>query len=157
MNHKRKLAARILKTSPQKVKFPVASLEDIKKAITRSDLRGLIAVGKIIKSTPNEHSRARARKIAGQKRKGRRRGKGSHKGTKTSVVTGKEKWITRIRAQRSFLQELRGKNLLDSRQYQLLYSKCKGGYFRNKRHIKLYLTEHHLTEKKNPERKVGPN
>ncbi len=55
--------------------------------------------------------------------------------------------MSRIRAQRTFLHELRDKSLLSRENYKLLYLKCKGGYFRNKRHIKTYITEHHLVEK----------
>jgi large subunit ribosomal protein L19e len=147
MKAKKKLAAGILKTSPKKVKFDVEALEDIKKAITRSDMRGLIAVKKITKSNKPEQSRARARKIAAQKRKGRQKGKGSKKGKKHSVISKKEKWMAKIRVQRLFLKELRDKKLLSTGNYRNLYRKSKGGYFRNKRHIKLYLTEQKLIEK----------
>ncbi len=148
MRHKKKLAARILKTSINKVKFAVDALEDIKKAITRSDLRGLIAVNKISKDGKNEQSRVRARKIAAQKKKGRRKGKGSKKGSKHSIVSRKEKWMAKIRVQRKFLKELKDKGMLESKDYRSLYSKSKGGYFRNKRHIKLYLNERQLIKKK---------
>ncbi len=146
MNNKKKLAAKILNVSPKKVVFSADALDDIQKAITRSDMRGLIAVGKVSKAKVNQHSRGGARKIAEQKGKGRQRGKGSRKGSKHSIVTRKEKWVERIRAQRELLKELRDKNLLSTVNYRLLYTKSKGGYFRNRRHIKLYLKEHHLIE-----------
>jgi large subunit ribosomal protein L19e len=145
-NNKKRLAAEILKVSPKKIRFSSEALEDIEKAITRSDVRGLIAIGKIFLANTNEQSRVRARKNANQKRKGRRTGRGSKKGRKNAVLSGKSKWIARIRVQRAFLKELKNKNLLSTANYQMLYSKCKGGYFRNKRHIKLYLTEHRLLQ-----------
>ena len=150
MRNKKQLAARLLKTSPKKVRFIADALDDIKKAITRSDIRGLIAIKKITKSTANEQSRGHARKLAAQKRKGRRKGKGSKKGGKYSTVTRKQRWIAKVRSQRVFLKELRLKGLVSQKNYRSLYSKSKGGYFRNKRHIKLYMNEHHLieTEKK---------
>ncbi len=144
MKNKKRLAAQILKTSTKKVRFAAEALEDIKKAITRSDLRGLIAVGKISKGKSNQQSKAGARKIATQKGKGRRKGKGSKKGCKHAVVSKKDKWMARMRVQRGFLVELRDKGLITKRSYTSLYAKSKGGFFRNKRHIKLYLTEHHL-------------
>lgn len=146
MNNKKKLAGKIMNVSPKKVVFAPEALDDIQKAITRSDMRGLIAVGKVSKAKVNQHSRGGARKVAEQKKKGRQRGKGSRKGSKHSIVTRKEKWIARIRAQRELLKELRDKDLLSTNNYRLLYTKSKGGYFRNRRHIKLYLTEHHLIE-----------
>src|SRR3990167_6956757 len=148
MRHKKNLAGKILGVSPKKVRFADDALEDIQKAITRSDMRGLIAVGKITTVNANQHSRAGARKVAAQKKKGRRRGKGSRKGTKHSVVTRKQKWASRVRAQRNLLKELRDKQLLSTKNYQLLYTKSKGGYFRNRRHIKLYIKEHNLIEAK---------
>jgi large subunit ribosomal protein L19e len=148
MKNKRILAAKILKTSLKKVKFAVESLDDIKKAITRSDLRGLIAVGTVSKIKPNSHSRSGARKIKAQKRKGRQKGKGSKKGGKNSVVSKKKKWMAKVRSQRVFLRELRVKGLLVSQDYQKLYARSKGGFFRNKRHIKLFITEHHLIKEK---------
>jgi large subunit ribosomal protein L19e len=147
MNHKKILAAKILKVSPQKVKFDVEALEEIGKALTRSDIRGLIAVGKITKVKGNEQSRGRARKTAAQKRKGRRKNEGSKKGNKYSKVSGKERWVTRVRLQRAFIRELRDKHLISPKDYLLLYSKIKGGFFRNKRHIKLYLNEYNLIQK----------
>jgi len=148
MENKKILAAKILKTSKNKVKFAADALADIKKAITRSDLRGLIAVGSIKKSKENAHSRAGARKNAAQKRKGRQKGHGSLKGGKNSVISKKEKWMAKIRAQRKLLKDLREKGLITPQNYRLLYAKSKGGYFRNRRHIKLYLTEQHLIEEK---------
>ena len=50
MRNKKNLAAKILNVSPKKVVFATDALDDIQKAITRSDMRGLIAVGKISKA-----------------------------------------------------------------------------------------------------------
>ena len=148
MKNKKRLAAKLLKTSYTKIKFSPESLDEIKKAITRSDMRGLIAVHKITERQTPFHSRARARRNAAQKRKGRQRGKGSREGRKFSLVNRKERWMARIRVQRSFLRELKEKSLISIGNYRMLYAKTKGGYFRNKRHIKLYLTEHNLFEAK---------
>lgn len=142
------MAAKLLKTSYTKIKFSPEALDEIKKAITRSDMRGLIAVHKITESQTPFHSRAGARRNAAQKRKGRQRGKGSKEGSKFSTVNKKERWMARIRVQRSFLKELKEKALISIGNYRMLYAKTKGGYFRNKRHIKLYLTEHNLFEAK---------
>jgi len=148
MKAKRKLAAKILKISPKKVSFAVEALDEIKKAITRSDIRGLIAVKKIVRKKTNSQSKVRARKIAKQKSKGRQKGAGSKKGRKFASVTRKERWMTKIRVQRAFLEELRGKWLLSPKDYRKLYAKSGGGYFRNKRHIKLYMADQKLIEGK---------
>ena len=144
MNSKKILAAKVLGISPQKVRFRADALSDIQKAITRSDIRGLLAVGKVVQQRSNFHSRVRARAIKVQKKKGRQRGKGSHKGSRYSLVGRKEQWVNRIRAQRRFLEKLRIKAQLGKSEHRHLYLLSKGGYFRNIRHIKLYLTEHNL-------------
>ncbi len=155
MHRKKSLAAKILKTSPGKIVFADDALPEIEKAITRSDFRGLIAVGKVAEKPSNYRSRGRARLIKSQKRKGRQRGRGSRKGGKHSLVSRKEQWISHIRAQRHFLQLLRDKRLLSSMNHRLLYAKSKGGFFRNVRHIKLYVTEHHLAEQQPAARPVA--
>lgn len=148
MNSKKILAGKLLKASPSKVVFASDALSDIQKAITRSDMRGLIAIGKVSLRRSNQQSRGRARKLAVQKSKGRRSGRGSRKGAKYASVSRKELWMQKIRTQRKFLKELRSKELLTPSDYRNLYQKSKGGYFRNKRHIKLYLDENKLIQKK---------
>jgi len=49
-----------------------------------------------------------------------------------------------VRGQRNFIKELKDKSLVEGKTYRNLYSKVKGGYFRNRRHIKLYLEENKL-------------
>ncbi len=144
MKQKKALAGKILKVSPYAVRFEASSLGEISKAITRGDMRGYIAVGKIYVKRRPFRSRAGARHIRRQKAKGRRSGTGTHKGGKYAIIARKAVWRQGIRVQRSFLQELRRKGLLSRPDYRMLYARCKGGFFRNRRHIKLYLTEHHL-------------
>lgn len=147
MKNKKRLAAQILKTSPKKIKFAEGALEDIKKAITSSDIRGLIATHQIYETQNPHQSRARARKISVQKAKGRRQGHGSRKGSKNARLNEKSEWIIKVRNQRSFLKLLQQKKLILPQNYRLVYSKIKGGFFRNKRHLKLFLEEHHLIKK----------
>lgn len=148
MKAKRKLAAKIMKISPKKIKFAEDALDEIKKAITRSDIRGLIAVKKISVKIKNEHSRARARKNAAQKRKGRQKGAGSRKGKKFATTPRKKRWMAKIRTQRVFLKELKETGTVSPSNYRMLYAKSGGGFFRNKRHIKLYITDQGLAEQK---------
>jgi len=45
------------------------------------------------------------------------------------------------------LKDLRDKDLVTKKDYHELYLKSKGGFFRSKRHIKLYLEEHRLIKR----------
>lgn len=110
-------------------------LEEVENAMTKDDLRGLIAQG-IIRILPKRGtSRVRARKIHEQKKKGRRRGQGSRKGTPGARSGKKELWVKRIRAIRRLLKELREKGKITPEEYRKIYRMAKGGAVRSKRHV----------------------
>ena len=143
----KRIAADIMKCSEKRVVFDTDRLEDIKEAITKLDIRSLIG-DKAIKQKPVKGvSKVRARKISLQKRKGKRKGAGSRKGKKTARLSKKKAWINKIRVQRRFLKELKNKNIITKTDYHSLYLKSKGGFFRSKRHIKLYIEERELVKK----------
>ena len=102
----------------------------------------------IQKSKKALKSRAGARKIKKQKAKGKRKGAGSRKGKINSRISKKERWIIKIRAQRKLLKELREKKEIPKEAYSDLYMKAKGGFFRSRRHIMIYLEERGLKKKK---------
>ncbi len=147
LNNQKKLAAKVLKVSPKRIKLNPARSEDIKEAITKTDIRGLIGDKAIIRKQKKGVSRARANKIKEQKAKGKRKGPGSRKGKKTTHTPKKETWMNKIRAQRKLLKELREKKLIDTKTFTNLYRKAKGGFFRSRKHIKLYIEEHRLIKK----------
>jgi large subunit ribosomal protein L19e len=138
----KRLAAQIFGCSPDRVVFNDDRLEDIKQAITKRDLKLLIGDGAITKKAGNFTSKFRARKLAIQKRKGRRAGPGSKKGKATARANPKQIWMHTIRVQREFVLLLLEKKIITRAAYRELYLKSKGGYFRSRRHIKLYLQEH---------------
>ena len=142
----RRLAADILKCSEKRILFDSSRLEDIKEAITKADIRGLIGTGAITKKPVKGISKVRARKRKKQRRKGRQSGFGSKKGKKTARLTKKKAWENKVRIQRYFVKDLRDKKKLDKKDYRDIYMKIKGGFFRSKRHIKLYLKEHSLVK-----------
>ncbi|MBI3034517.1 50S ribosomal protein L19e [Candidatus Woesearchaeota archaeon] len=140
----KRLASGIMKCSPKRVKLDTSRLADIKEAITNSDVRQLISEGVIKKIPARGISRARVRENMRQRRKGRHKGPGSRKGKPTSRLPSKKAWMSRIRLQRRFLMEIRAKSLVSGQTFKDLYKKAKGGFFRNKRHIKLYINEQKL-------------
>ena len=138
----KRLAAQILKSSKNDIWLDSDRLEEIKDSITKADIKSLIK-DKAIKSKKKRGiSRYRIRKIQIQKSKGRRRGFGSIKGGKHARLSKKRSWINHIRIQRVFLRNLRDKGAINKSSYRSLYMKSKGGFFRSKRHIKLYIREH---------------
>ncbi|MBI5797563.1 50S ribosomal protein L19e [Candidatus Woesearchaeota archaeon] len=148
ISNQREMSAKMLGVGKSKVWFNADRISEVKEAITKHDIRSLIKK-KVIQRKPELHSsRVRARKRLVQRRKGRQKGPGTKKGTSTSRLGRKEAWMITVRGQRAFIKELRVKDHITVLTYRNLYSKVKGGYFRNKRHIKLYLIEHKLGQEK---------
>jgi len=144
LKNQKRIAAKVLKSGKNRVRFDPERLADVKEAITRADIRALV-IDNAIKSPPKRGvSRSRARKIILQKRKGRKTGSGSRTGKSTSRLTDKQKWMNHVRKQREFVQQLRDKQLISTKVYRDIYRKVKGGFFRSKNHVKLYLTENRL-------------
>jgi len=143
----KKLAASVLGVSKNNIVFDPERLEDIKEAITKTDMRGLVADKAVKAKQTVGTSRVRVRKNIVQKRKGLRSGASTKKGTKNARLNEKETWMKKIRLQRAFLRELRESNLILGETYTKLYAMTKGNYFRSKRHMKLYLEENNLLKK----------
>ena len=144
----RRLAASVLGCSGKRVRFDPARLNEIKEAITKADFRCLIRVGALVRVQAQGVSRGRARYADGQRRKGLRKGPGSRKAKPTARLPGKRAWVAKIRVQRAFIAELREKDMVTKETYKDLYRKSKGGFFRSKRHIKLFIDEHRLVQQK---------
>lgn len=143
----KRLAAEILKCSEKRVWLDPEMAEDIKEAITKADVKGLINDGVIKKKHAKGVSRGRARKRAEQRKKGRQKGFGSRKGRFTARQPRKREWINKIRTQRDLLNELRERKIITRKDYRHVYMMAKGGFFRSRRHIRLYIDEHGLAKK----------
>ena len=144
LNVQKRIAADILKAGQNRVWFDNTRLNDIKEAITKADIRKLINDDAIKAKQKKGISSFRANKLRLQKRKGKRKGQGSRKGTKTARTPRKRAWITKVRVQRKFIKLLKLKNLVAPETYSKVYKMIKGNQFRSKRHLKLYLDENNL-------------
>jgi len=142
----KRLAAQLLKASQNDIWLDSNRLDEIKESITKADIKSLIKDKAIKSKKIRGVSRYRARERKIQKSKGRRSGPGSMKGSKGARLSKKRRWINRVRIQRRFLQNLRNKDIIDKSYYRSLYMKSKGGFFRSKRHIKLFIDEHRITK-----------
>lgn len=144
LNLQKRLAACVIGCSEKRVIFDPTRLEDIKEAITKTDIRLLVGERAIKEKPKKSVSRVRANKRRIQKSKGLRKGEGRRKGKVTARETKKEAWMKKIRAQRKFINNLKTREVIAHKVYQELYTKSKGGFFRSINHIKLYLTERNM-------------
>ena len=142
----RRIAAKILKCGANRVWIDPQKLKGVSEAITREDVRRLINSDAIMKSPEEAPSRAGIRLRAIKKRKGRRSGQGSRKGSFESRTgnTQKLRWIKTIRPQRRMIKELKASGMIDNVTYKRLYKLAKGGVFRSRKHMELYMKEHKM-------------
>ena len=80
-------------------------------------------------------SRGRARFVDQQKAKGRRRGHGRRKGGKNARTPSKKKWMSKIRALRDELKNLRDEKKVTASQYRKYYLRSKGGLYNSRAHL----------------------
>ena len=142
--NQRRLAAAVLNVGQNRIYIDPKGVEEVDAAITRQEIRKLIKDG-VIKAIPvKTTSRGRARVRMAQKKAKRRRGAGSKKGAKYSVVPRKTRWMGRIRSQRRRLKRLRERRTITVSTYRNLYRKAKGGVFRSVAEMERYITENDL-------------
>jgi len=135
----KRLASEVMRVGTDRVHLDPEREDDIKQAITRQDIRGLIRDGAISKKPKKGSSKARIRKAIVQKRKGRGKGAGHRRGTGNARKPTKQVWMSRVRAQRKLLKGLKEKKVLKTSDYRKLYLKVKGGFFRSVAHLKLHI------------------
>ena len=129
----KRLAASILRVGITKVWLDTEHREDIKNAITRSDIKKLIEKGYI--------KRKNGRVAYPELKKKTKQNPGSRKGKKGARTDKKRKWINTIRPIRKMLNDLKKKGKIDKKTYKTTYMLAKAGTFRSRSHLKLYLQQ----------------
>lgn len=129
MENQRRLAAEIMNVGKGKILFDKNKLEDIKKAITRLDIKDLIKEG-TIKVRPNKKSRKKIKKKI-------RRGVGSRR---MQPRMRKTKYIFKIRKLRKYIQRLLNEKVIDKSEKKQLRKMAKAGELRSLRHLQEHLT-----------------
>ncbi len=137
----KRLASEILGVGKDRIWIDPNKIQEVSKALSRSDILDLIDKGIIRVKQVRGQSRTWANYIKEQKKKGRRRGPGSKKGSKNARSGKKEQWIKRIRAIRKLLRELKEKKIIDKRLYRELYKRAKSNEFKSKRAVLIYLKD----------------
>ncbi len=150
----RRMASDLLDVGRHRVWINPEHMEQVSGAITREDIRRLIAKGIIAKAPAPGNSRGRIRarvRIIEKKVKDEhgvetikkirikpKRREGSRKGKLHSIVDGKRAWINKVRPLRKYLKALHAQGI-SNKDYRKLYLLTKGGFFRSRSHLKLYI------------------
>ena len=137
----KELAARLMKVGVTKIYIDPTNIKKVDEAMTKDDIRGLIAERIVKKRQDNYQSKGKARILAEKKKKGRKRGTGKRKGTKKTRNEKKHTWIVKVRAQRRTLKEIkeRNPNAVKEKGYSNIYRKIKGNYFKGKKYLQEYV------------------
>ena len=125
----KRMAADVLDVGKGRVWFDPDEQSEIAEAITREDIRDLVDQGTIRATDAKGNSKGRARERAEKRAYGHRKGPGSRKGKSGGRKNSKDEWVSRIRAQRRRLKELRDDGDLSKSEYRELYDQAGGGEF----------------------------
>ncbi|WP_049985031.1 50S ribosomal protein L19e [Halobellus rufus] len=142
----KRMAADVLDVGKSRVWFDPDEQSEIAEAITREDIRDLVDQGLIRAKDAKGNSKGRARERAEKRAYGHRKGPGSRKGKSGGRKNSKEEWVSRIRAQRRRLKELRDDGPLDSTQYREVYNKASGGEFDDVARLEAYVRNNYDVE-----------
>jgi large subunit ribosomal protein L19e len=148
LKNQRRLASQILKVGQNRVWIDPQKMEDIEASMTREEIKKLIHEG-TIKALPIKGvSRARARIIHQKKKQKRRSGLGSRTGSSRAKISKKEAWMSKIRALRKKLRELKANKIITENNYRKLYKLASSGRFASIADLERYLKAHDLWRKR---------
>jgi large subunit ribosomal protein L19e len=123
-------------------------IEDAEAAMTREEIKKLIHEG-VIKPLPEKGiSHARARIVHEKKKKRRRSGPGSRSGAAHAKISKKDAWMSKIRALRKRLRELKANKIVTESTYRKLYRLARSGRFVSVADLERYLKTHELWRKR---------
>ena len=112
---------------------------ELSDAITREDIRSQVEAGNIKAKPKKGNSRGRIGARAAKRAYGHCKGPGHRRGAKGARSPRKRQWMTKIRALRKKLCELREGGQIDRHAYRLLYRKSKGGEYRSLAHMNSFI------------------
>ncbi|MBI5036352.1 50S ribosomal protein L19e [Candidatus Micrarchaeota archaeon] len=129
----KRLAGSIFGCGISRVK--IADDKEAATAITRDDVRGLIAAGVVYSIPAKGVGRGKAKFKQSRVQAGRRRGRGSKKGAPS--ISDKERWMAKVRSQRALLKSFKGKLPMDV--YRRAYRMVKGANFKSKKQLLAFM------------------
>jgi len=144
----RRLAAEILKIGENRVWIDPDRIDEVEAAITREEIRRLIHEGAIKASLEKGVSRSRARVLHEKKKKRLRRGAGRKSGSAKARISKKRAWMTKIRALRRKLREMKTQRVITQNTYRSVYAMAGSGAFESIADMERYIKAQGLWRKR---------
>lgn len=144
MNTVRRIASEVLGAGESKIRFKPEAASKISEALTREDIRSLIKDGSIYAIQPRGVSRIRGKDKQAQKKKRRRTGHGSRKGTVSARTSDKETWMKKVRSQRRYLVNAVEEGKITKQTARKMYMMVKGNAFKGMKILEIYLKDNKL-------------
>ena len=126
LDKKKALAVKILGVGKSRIIFEKSRLEEIKEAITRQDIRDLVAGGAI-----------KIKPVKGRKKKERKKSR-SAGNIRKKVNKRKQIYVKLTRKLRGYTRELKEQGRINREIYIILRRKIKAKTFKDKRHLQEY-------------------
>lgn len=130
----KRVASELLNRGENSIRIRPESIEEVKKAITRDDVRKLIKDGVIVAIKPHRELYKKPKKEGRKKR-----GIGKRKGT-AKARRGRT-WERQVRSQRLLLGRLKATAKIDNSVFKRYYLLIKGNAFPDKRSLLLHLSD----------------
>ena len=121
LENKKALASRALCVGKNRIVFNSQRLEEVKEAITKQDIKDLVASGAI-----------RIKEVSGRKTKIKSNSRRRAGSVKKKVKRTKTEYMHMVRRLRPFLSDLRKKKNLSSEQYHKIRREIKSGLHKTK-------------------------
>jgi len=141
----KRMASNILGVGVSRIRILPKEEKKAGEALTRDDVRALIKQGIIFVLPKTSPSRALAKALHSQRRKGRRRGLGARRGSKYGRTRRKVIWMNKIRAQRALLRQLAASKKL-VKGARRAYRMVKGMAFKSRASLLSYLKENEFVK-----------
>ncbi len=138
----KRLASDILKVGKSRIWVDPEQIDRVAEAVTRNDVKGLINEGLIRRKPEKGVSKGRSRLLRLKRKKGLRKGFGSRKGSRKNVKS--REYVLKIRTMRDFLRKLKNRKIISVKDYRTLYKMVKGGFFKSRSQIKIYIEDRGL-------------
>jgi large subunit ribosomal protein L19e len=135
----RRAASEMLGRGESSIRVNPASLDDVKKAMTREDVRRLIQSGGILALKEKRNISMNSKILKERRSKGRRRGQGKRRGTDRARQGSR--WAKKARSQRRLLKKLRSSGKIEGSRFKKYYRLVKGGAFADKASLMLHMNE----------------